>query len=70
MLAAPDVDVAAKLVRPKVFYVYADPDLEASSAGQKILMRMGSENAAKVKTRLRAIRAELERQAPNASRAR
>jgi hypothetical protein len=70
MLAAPDVDVAAKLLRPKVFYVYADPDLEASSAGQKILMRMGADNAAKVKARLRAIRAELERQAPGASRSR
>jgi hypothetical protein len=33
-------------------------------------MRMGSENAAKVKTRLRAIRAELERRAPSASRSR
>jgi hypothetical protein len=33
--------------------------LEARSAGQKIMMRMGSENAAKVKAKLREIRSEL-----------
>jgi hypothetical protein len=58
-LAAPDMETPARLLRPKVFYVYADPELEECSAGQKILMRMGPENAARVKARLRAIRAEL-----------
>lgn len=69
-LAAPDLDTPAKLLRPKVFYVYEDSELEASSAGQKILMRMGRDNAARVKTRLRAIRAELERQASSIKRER
>lgn len=59
LLAAPQPQEAIPLVRPKVFYLYADPDLEARSSGQKILMRMGSDNAARVKARLRAIRAEL-----------
>jgi hypothetical protein len=59
MLAAPDLTTQPELVQPKVFYRYADPDLENRSAGQKILMRLGAENAAKVKTKLREIRREL-----------
>jgi hypothetical protein len=59
MLAAPETPPTVALVQPKVLYQYADPDLEARSAGQKIMMRMGSENAAKVKAKLREIRSEL-----------
>jgi hypothetical protein len=40
-------------------YVYADPALEASSAGQKILLRMGPDNAAPLLAKLREIRALL-----------
>jgi hypothetical protein len=40
-------------------YRYADPELEARSAGQKVLMRIGNANAAVVKDKLRAIRREL-----------
>jgi hypothetical protein len=61
LLAAPELAGPAKLVQPKVFYHFADPDLDGRSAGQKIMMRMGSENAAKVKSKLREIRAELRR---------
>ena len=61
LLAAPELASPAKLVQPKVFYHFADPDLDGRSAGQKIMMRMGSENAAKVKTKLREIRAQLRR---------
>ena len=59
MLGAPEIDVPIKLVRPRVLYEYADPDLEARSAGQKILLRMGGANAAKVKAKLREIRREI-----------
>ena len=38
-------------------YVYADPALEASPAGQKILLRMGRDNAATLMAKLREIRA-------------
>jgi DUF3014 family protein len=58
LLAAPDV-LKPELEQPKVLYLYADPALEARSAGQKIMMRMGPENAAKVKAKLREIRREL-----------
>lgn len=64
LLAAPEVKAPVNLVRPKVFYLFADPALEARSAGQKILMRVGSENAALIKAKLRDIRGELTRQAP------
>ncbi|MDB5808078.1 MAG: hypothetical protein JWN94_200 [Betaproteobacteria bacterium] len=62
LLATPDVKGPIKLVRPKVFYLYADPNLEALSAGQKTLIRTGNENAVKIKAKLRDLRAELVKQ--------
>ncbi len=59
LLEAPEVSDPVKLVRPKVFYEFADPELEALSAGQKIMIRMGADNAARVKAKLREIRREL-----------
>jgi hypothetical protein len=65
LLAAPDIKGPVKLVRPKVMYQFADPKLEARSAGQKILIRMGSENAGRIKAKLHEIRRELTDQAPD-----
>lgn len=59
MLAAPELQTPAALTRPKVFYRYADPSLEARSAGQKMMMRLGPADEARVKAKLRAIRARL-----------
>jgi hypothetical protein len=59
LLDAPDIKGAVKLVQPGVFYKYADPDLEGRSIGQRILVRSGSHNEAKIKSKLRAIRQEL-----------
>lgn len=59
LLAAPDIKEPVKLVQPKIVYLYADPDLEGRSIGQRTLMRIGSENEAKVKTKLQEIRQEL-----------
>ena len=39
-----------------MFYEFADPKLEARPAGQKLMMRMGRENAKVVKEKLRALR--------------
>lgn len=58
MLAAPDV-ASPRLTQPKVLYEFADPALEERSAGQKIMLRMGRDNAMRVKDKLRAIRREL-----------
>ena len=62
LLAAPDPGGPIKLLQPKVRYEYVDPDLEAASAGQKIMLRIGADNAARVKAKLREVRAELMRQ--------
>jgi hypothetical protein len=59
MLEAPVPNGPVKLVRPKVLYQFADPELESLSAGQKVMVRMGAENAAKVKAKLRELRREL-----------
>lgn len=63
LLAAPEIPGALKLVRPKVMYLFADPALEELSAGQKIMIRMGVENAVRIKARLREARQELTGQA-------
>jgi hypothetical protein len=56
LLATPVVTGPVKLVRPHVLYQYADPDLEALSAGQKILIRVGPENAEKLRSKLKELR--------------
>lgn len=59
LLAAPDVEHPIALVRPKVLYLYADPELEALSSGQKLMVRIGPANRTIAKTRLRELRALL-----------
>jgi hypothetical protein len=59
LLASPEVHGPVSLTVPHVLYEYADPELEARSAGRKLLIRMGNENAAKVKAKLRDIRREV-----------
>ena len=62
LLATPEVVGPIKLTQPGVFYQYADPSIEERSAGQKLMIRLGSENAAIVKTKLRALRKEVVKQ--------
>ena len=59
LLAAPAPAAPVRLDQPNVLFVYADPELESLSAGQKMLIRMGPDNAAIVKEKLRQIRAEV-----------
>lgn len=68
LLATPEVKAPVKLVQPNVVYFFADPEVEARSAGQKLLIRVGSENAGLIKAKLRDIRSELMRQVPAGSR--
>jgi len=63
LLAAPDVPAPAVLTQPKVMYEFADPALEQRSAGQKILMRLGPVDEARVKAKLRDVRSALTGQA-------
>jgi hypothetical protein len=64
LMAAPEARAPLKLMQPKVRYEYVDPALESLSAGQKIMLRMGADNAAKVKAVLSDVRRELVEQAP------
>jgi hypothetical protein len=64
LLSTPDVKGPIALVQPGVQYQYADPKLEALSAGQKAMIRMGGANAAVVKEKLQALRAALVAQQP------
>ncbi|RPH46508.1 MAG: DUF3014 domain-containing protein [Burkholderiales bacterium] len=62
LLATPEPAGAIGLVQPKVQYRHADPALESLSAGQKALLRTGPQNVARLKARLRALRAEVAKQ--------
>ncbi len=59
LLDAPEMSGEIALAQPKVRYVFADATLEALSSGQKLMIRMGPENAARVKAALRGIRGRL-----------
>jgi Protein of unknown function (DUF3014) len=56
LLATPEVAGPIRLTQPGVFYQFADPTLEERSAGQKLLIRMGPQNAAAIKVKLRELR--------------
>jgi hypothetical protein len=59
LLATPDIQPPIPLERPGVLYHFADAELENRSAGQKMLLRSGPENARKIKEKLSALRVEL-----------
>ena len=56
LLATPQQTGPIQLVRPNVMYTFADPALEALPAGQKLLIRMGPENAAAIEAKLKELR--------------
>ena len=64
LLQAPEVDGPIVLVQPHVFYKFAEPELESLSAGHKLMLRIGVDNAARVQKKLREIRRELVKNAP------
>lgn len=59
LLAAPEVTGPIQLAKPWVMWEYADPKLEALSAGHKIMVRVGPENAARLKAKLRDVRRQV-----------
>lgn len=59
LLAAPEPAQPSALVLSKGYYVYTDPAFESLSAGQKLLLRVGPANEARIKAKLRAIRSAL-----------
>lgn len=59
LLRTPQALDPIRLVRPKYYYHYADPALEALSAGQKMILRTGPTNAERIKQLLKTYRQEL-----------
>jgi Protein of unknown function (DUF3014) len=59
LLDAPDIKEPVKLVQPGVHFQFADPELEELSIGQRILIRIGSKNEARIKAWLGDIKQEL-----------
>ena len=52
----PPINGPVRPARPWVLYQFADPAMESLSAGQKILLRMGSINERRIKVRLGEVR--------------
>ena len=59
LLETPDVPGPVYLTKPEAVYLYVEPELEAMTAGQKLLVRMGSFNAAVAKEKLQELRTNL-----------
>jgi hypothetical protein len=59
LLATPEIAGHLALKQPRVLYEFADPELETLSAGQKAMLRMGPDNARRVKAKLRVLRGEI-----------
>ena len=60
LLATPVSPRRFDLVRQKVSFAFADPQLEALAPAQKMMIRMGPDNRAKVQAKLEEFRAALE----------
>lgn len=60
LLDTPDVPGPVYLTKPEAVYVFDDPVLESMTAGQKLLVRMGSVNAVVVKQKLAEIKLGLQ----------
>lgn len=59
LLATPEPRAPVALTQPKVMYEFADPALAELSAGQKTMVRVGPDNEARLKAKLREIRKAL-----------
>ena len=62
LLTTPEPTQPVRLTKPEAFFEFADPDLEALAAGQKVLIRMGPSNAVRVKAKLEEIRQVIQTQ--------
>lgn len=62
LLETPEFDEPLEVVQPMIVYKYADETLEELSAGQKILLRIGSDNRARIKALLKELWGKLTRQ--------
>ena len=59
VLATPDLEGDIEVVQPKVYYQFADPNLESLKPLQKQLLRMGPQNLARIKGYLTQVKEQL-----------
>ena len=59
LLETPVPPDSLRLVRPHVLYEFENPDYEALSSGQKLLLRIGTDHAAQTKRALEEFRARI-----------
>lgn len=59
LLDTPEPKEPIGVVQPLIVYKYADPELEERSAGQKLLLRIGSDNRTRARSILRELRGRL-----------
>ena len=59
LLATPQPGEPIRLLQPHVLYEFADPQLEALSGGQKLLIRMGPDHISRVKAVLTEVRTRI-----------
>ena len=59
LLATPEPEEPIRLVQPHVLFEFADPELEALSGGQKLLIRMGPDHISRVKAVLSEVRTRI-----------
>ena len=59
LLAAPEAPGPLQLRKNRAYLEFVDPALEARTAGEKLMIRLGPEQAAQVKRRLAALRVAL-----------
>ncbi|MDO4683029.1 MAG: DUF3014 domain-containing protein [Lautropia sp.] len=64
MLSAREPASPIELVQPKVLYRFEDPELEALSAGRKIMIRVGPDHAERLRNVLSRLKAEMVRRPP------
>jgi len=64
LLETPNVKGPIELTQPNVLFEFADPQIEALSSGQKLLLRMGPDNAKRVQAKLKELRRAVTTQPP------
>jgi hypothetical protein len=65
MLASPQVPTTVGVAQPKVLWQFEDAEFEMLPIGQRVILRMGPDNATRVKARLLAIRRLVARVTPD-----
>lgn len=59
LIGTPEIAEPIALVKPRVYWEYADPALESASAGRRLLWRIGAGHRTTVKAKLIAIRGRI-----------